>query len=142
MRNSLKLLGATLLVTVFVGVPAHVHGLQARAQAEAQDPHHPDQGIAPAPDAAKPAPRQRVMNQDMTKMMSEMKASDAKLDALVQAMNAAKGTEKIDAIAAVVTMLVAERRSMHTSMAAMMNMMGMMSQMSAPVSGVPAQPKP
>ena len=35
-----------------------------------------------------------MMSQNMTKMMSEMKAADAKLDALVQAMNAAKGAEK------------------------------------------------
>jgi hypothetical protein len=83
-----------------------------------------------------------MTNQNMTKMMGEMKAADAKLDALVQAMNAAKGVEKTDAIAAVVTALVEERRSMHSSMASMMDMMGMMNQMSGPGSATPDKPKP
>ena len=134
MRYSLRLLSVAILLTLFVGVPAHVHGLQAAAQAQAQpqDPHHPDQGTADAPGAATPEQRQGMMNQNMTKMMGEMKAADAKLDALVQAMNAAKGAEKTEAIAAVVTALVQERRSMHGSMATMMNMMNMMSAGAAP----------
>src|SRR4029079_6555058 len=72
---------------------------------------------------------QGMMNPEMTKMMSDMKAADAKLDALVQAMNAAKGTEKTHAIDAVVTTLVNDRRSMHSSMASMMGVMQMMHNM-------------
>ena len=140
MRNSFGLLGAAVLVTVFIGVPAHVHGLQAPARAQARDPHHPDPGTASAPVAATPEQRPGMM--DMTKMMGEMKASDAKLDTLVRAMNAAEDAEKTEAIAAVVTALVEERRSMHSSMAAMMNMMGMMHQMTTPSGAAPSQPKP
>ena len=121
MRNSLGLLSAAVLVTVFVGVPAHVHGQQPAAQAQAQDPHHPDQGTAGTPVAATPEQRQGMMQ-----MMGEMKAADAKLDALVQAMNAAKGAEKTDATAALLTALVEQHRAMHSSMAMMMNMMSMM----------------
>jgi len=142
MRNSLKLLGAAVAVTVVAGLLAPVHGLQTLAQAQAQDPHHREQGTAPAPDAATAEPRQGMMNQNMTRMMGEMKASDAKLDALVQAMNAATGAEKTNAIATVVTALVEERRSMRSSMAAMMKMMGMMNQMSTPATAAPAPPKP
>jgi hypothetical protein len=111
-----------MLLTLVVGVPGHVHGLQASAQALTQDPHHPDQGFAP--EAATPEQHQRMASQNMMRMMSEMKTADAKLDALVQAMNAAKGAEKTDAIAAVVTALIEGHRSMHGSMATMMDMMG------------------
>ena len=134
MRNSLRFLGGVVLLAVSTGVPTHVHGLQALPPAEAQDPHHPNQATAAVQEAAPPEQRQGMM-----KMMSQMKAADAKLETLVQAMNAAKGLEKTDAIAAVVTALVEERRSMHSSMAAMMNMMGMMNQMSAPASATPAK---
>ena len=137
MRYSLRLLSVAMLLTLFVGVPAHVHGLQAAAQAQPQDPHHPDQGTAAAPGAATPEQRQGMMNQNMTKMMGEMKAADAKLDALVQAMNAAKGAEKTEAIAAVVMALVQERRSMAT----MMNMMNMMNMMSGPAGAAPDKPQ-
>ena len=140
MRNSPGLLGAAVVAMVLVGVPAHVHGLQATARSQAPDPHHADEGPAPAPNAA--TAEHQGMNHHMTKMMGEMKASEAKLEALVQAMNAAQGAEKTDAIAAVVTALVEQRRSMHSSMAGMMNMMGMMSQISAPAAAAPAQPKP
>jgi hypothetical protein len=140
MRHSQRLLYVAMSLTLFVGVPAHVQGLRAPVQPQAQDPHHSGQEFAP--DAATPAQREGMMNQNTMKMMSEMKAADAKLDSLVQAMNAAEGAKKTDAIAAVVTALVDERRSMHSSMAAMMNMMGMMNQTGAPASAAPAKPKP
>ena len=122
MRYSQRLLFLGMLLTLVVGVPGHVHGLQASARALTQDPHHPDHEFAL--EAATPEQHQRMTSQNMMRMMSEMKTADAKLDALVQAMNAAKGAEKTDAIAAVVTALVEERRSMHSSMTTMMNMMG------------------
>jgi hypothetical protein len=137
MKNSLRLLGMTMLLALAVGVSGHLKGLQAQTQ----DPHHPDQGRAAAP-AAPSEQRHGMMNHNMTKMMGEMKAADAKLDALVQAMNAAKGAEKTDAIAAVVTALVEQRGSMHSSMASMMDMLGMMNQMSGPASAAPHKPKP
>ena len=42
----------------------------------------------------------------------QMRESQRKLDELVEKMNAAKGEARVDAIAAVVTELVAQRRSM------------------------------
>jgi hypothetical protein len=61
--------------------------------------------------------------QDMMKMheqmMAEMKVADTKLDALVKEMNAASGEAKVNAVAAVVTELVRQHRSMHERMGQM-----------------------
>jgi len=116
-----RLMFASMLLALLVGLPGHVNGLQVSVRA--QDPHHPDQGFAS--DAVTPEAHERMMSQHMMRMMSEMQTADAKLDALVQAMNAAKGAEKTDAIAAVVTALIEGHRSMHASMATMMKMMDM-----------------
>jgi vancomycin resistance protein YoaR len=67
--------------------------------------------------------------QDMMKMheqmMAEMSAADAKLDALLKEMNAASGNAKVNAMAAVVTELVRQNRSMHEHMGQMhQQMMG------------------
>jgi hypothetical protein len=60
-------------------------------------------------------------------MMAEMTAGDAKLDALVQAMNAATGAGKVDATAAVVSELVRQQKAMHAHMGqVMMGGRGMM----------------
>ena len=62
-------------------------------------------------------------SQDMMKMhrqmMDEMKAADAKLDQLVQQMNAASGDARVTAIATVVTELVRQQKSMHGHMGRM-----------------------
>ena len=67
--------------------------------------------------------------QDMTKMheqmMAQMQAGDARLDALVKDMNAAKGEAKVDAVAAVVTELVTQQKAMHGHMGQMHQMMMM-----------------
>ena len=52
-------------------------------------------------------------------MMADMKAGDAKLDALVEDMNAADGDAKVNAIAAVVSELVRQRKAMHAHMGQM-----------------------
>jgi len=67
--------------------------------------------------------------QDMKKMheqmMAEMKAGDAKLDALVSDMNAAADNAKVNAVAAVVTELVRQHKAMHEHMGQMhQHMMG------------------
>jgi hypothetical protein len=119
MRYSQRLLYAAMFLTLFAGVPRHIHGLHATTRVQAQDAHHSDQEFATP---ATPEQHQGV-NHSTMKMMGDMAAADAKLDALVQTMNAAKGDEKTNAIAAVVTALVEERRSLHKSMATMMNTM-------------------
>jgi hypothetical protein len=129
MKKSLVVL-SVVLVTVFVGVPAHVHGLQASPQAP--DPHHPDQGAAAVPDATTSELRQHMM-----RMMSEMKVADKKLDELVQAMNAAEGPEKTDAIAALVTALVKEHGATCSSMTMMMSKMDKTSAMGDMATGKP-----
>lgn len=61
------------------------------------------------------------------KMVAEMKAADERLDGLVSKMNAASGQEKADATAAVVTELVAQRKTMRDRMMSMhQNMIGHM----------------
>ena len=120
MSASLRLLGAAGLLAVFVAVPPNVYGQQPAVQAQA--PHdHEHQGAegAKAPAAAEQPPG--MMNPGMMKMMTDMKAADTKLEALVKAMNAATGPEKTDAIAALLTALVQERATMCSSM---MDMMG------------------
>lgn len=78
-------------------------------------------------DAAAQSPSSNM--QEMMKMhgqmMAEMKAGDAKLDALVKEMNAAGSNAKIDAVAAVVNELVRQHKAMHGHMGQMhQQMMG------------------
>ncbi len=58
----------------------------------------------------------QAMMADHEKMMAEMKAADQRLDELVAKMNAATGTEKADATAAVVNEMVTQRRTMRGGM--------------------------
>jgi hypothetical protein len=57
------------------------------------------------------------------KMMTEMKASDANLDAVIAKMNTAKGAAKVDAAAEALTAMVAQYKAMR---AGMMQMQGQM----------------
>lgn len=58
-------------------------------------------------------------------MTAKMKTADAKLNTLVTKMNAARGNAKIDAMAGVINEMVAQRKTMHSSMQAMhQSMMG------------------
>jgi hypothetical protein len=50
------------------------------------------------------------------KMMAETKAADLRLDGLVAQMNAATGQPKVDATAAVVSEMVAQRKAMRDGM--------------------------
>ena len=108
MRARFAILTVVVLFSALIASPAHLHGLQA-AQAQQADPHHP--GTPEAPDrVAAPEPQTNMM------MMATMMASDAKLDELVTKMNAAKGAEKTDAIAELLTALVQDHRTMRRSM--------------------------
>jgi hypothetical protein len=71
-----------------------------------------------------PANMQKMMKMH-EQMMAEMKAADSRLDALVKEMNAAGGDAKVNAVAAVVTELVRQQKSMHEHMGQMhQQMMG------------------
>ena len=52
----------------------------------------------------------------MEQRMEAMTERQQKLDGLVDAMNAARGSEKVDAIAAVVNELVSQHKAMHDRM--------------------------
>jgi hypothetical protein len=91
---------------------------------------------APPPAPASPMNQSQSGMADMMKMheqmMTEMKAGDAKLDALVKSMNAATGEAKMSAIAQAVTELARQQKAMHEHMGMMMDsgmMMGGMGTM-------------
>jgi hypothetical protein len=71
------------------------------------------------------------------KMMSDMKAMDVKLDALVTKMNAAKGGAKVDAMADALTELVQQHKAMREGMMQMHDqmMMQMHGNMAMPMGG-------
>ena len=102
---------------LFVGLGATLLAIQLVSSAAAQN----RQAQPPA------SPAQSQGMQDMMKMheqmMAQMKAADAKLDALVKEMNAATGNAKVNATAAVVTELVLQNRSMHEHMGQMHHQM-------------------
>jgi hypothetical protein len=84
---------------------------------------------APSSQSSQPREQSPSNMQDMMKMheqmMSEMKASDSRLDALVNEMNAASGDAKVNAVAVVVTELVRQQKSLHDWMGEMhQRMMG------------------
>ena len=58
---------------------------------------------------------------DKGQMMSNWKDQDAELDKLVAEMNSAPADKKLDAVAAVVTKLVEQRKAMHEQMQKMMS---------------------
>ena len=59
------------------------------------------------------------MSEMHQKMEAEMKAQDAELDKLVSEMNTATGEKKADAMAAVLSKIVEQRKAMHGNMAGM-----------------------
>jgi hypothetical protein len=73
--------------------------------------------------------QKQEQNSDMTgmkgmgkgQMMSDWKDQDAELDKLVAEMNSAPADKKLDAVAAVVTKLVEQRKAMHEQMQKMMS---------------------
>ncbi|HSP15649.1 MAG TPA: hypothetical protein VLV78_12935 [Thermoanaerobaculia bacterium] len=62
----------------------------------------------------------QAMMQQQADMTKSMKAMDARLDELVAQMNKAKGSAKVDRMAAVITELVAQRGQMRDQMTTMM----------------------
>ena len=86
----------------------------------------------PPPSQAAPQATTPEMMKMRHQMMSEMKAADAKLEALVNDMNAATGDAELAAMAEVVTALVRQQQAMHRRMASMdhcMMMMGVQQEM-------------
>jgi len=77
------------------------------------------------------------------KMMADMKASGAKMDLKVAAMNAATGAAKTDAIAAVINEMVSQQKEMMAKMASMHGqMMGHMAHPDGPMKGMDMGKRP
>ena len=96
-----------------LGVVAALYTGDRRTVAAQQTHDHPA-GAAPAAPQAD-ADRMRMH----AEMMSAMKAKDAKLSALVKAMDGATGNAKIETIATIIRELVTDQKAMHEHMAEM-----------------------
>jgi len=80
----------------------------------------------------------------MQKMQADTKAMDDELDGLVLTMNQATGSDKMDAMAAVITKMAQQRKVMDQKMAAMQKsmMQGMMGGMGSGMKMPPATAPP
>jgi len=102
---------ATLTLALLLGAPL---ALSQTAAQPAEAMHHgmmhgqEHQGDMPA--------KCKAMMQKKQQRMQKCKMMDAKLDELVAAMNAATGQQKVDAMAAVLNELVAQRKAMRQMM--------------------------
>lgn len=93
------------LLALTVGVAACTSFTAAHAQQPGMGPGPMHRGMG--------GPMMCPEHQQMREQMQQqMRAHDAKLDELVSAMDQAEGPAKVDAIAAVVNELVAQRREM------------------------------
>lgn len=80
---------------------------------------------ASADTQAQNAPKHTMSDQHMKErdeMMSRMKEMDARLDEKVAAMDAAKGDQKVEAMAAVIKEMVSQRKDMQEHMMKMHDM--------------------
>jgi hypothetical protein len=80
------------------------------ARPQDHEAHHP------AAPAAQPRTPPASRTGGMQRMMADTKEQDARIDALVTRMNAAKGEAKIDAIAELLTLMAQQRREMEARM--------------------------
>jgi len=114
-----------LTITLALALAAFLPGRLASAQST------PGQPTAPSAQPVQPVqPGMEHMTGMMNmqrKMMENMNASDTRLDALVQQMNAATGDKKIAAMADVINELTRQRRTMRETSGTMhQHMMQMM----------------
>ena len=109
MKTRTTLLGGVIALSVMTGTGVYVAGAQASPQTSPQ-----------GAGAATTAPAAPAMTPDMARMreqmMARMHANDAKLDALVKTMDAAKGEARVDAMAAVIRELVQSEKTTHGQM--------------------------
>ena len=105
-----RLFGAAALAIAVTALGTPRSALIVGSAAQDHAAEHPGQ-----------AQRPNMMNMQKThaEMMADMKAGDAKLDALVKEMNAAAGDARADAVAAVVNELVRQHKAMHGRMSQM-----------------------
>jgi hypothetical protein len=118
MRNAKVLLFAAVFMTTSALVAQQPPGSQ-------QMPMPPGQSMqTPMPQGSQPGQMQPMDCQAMMeKMQASSKAMDDRLATLVDAMNKAKGSAKVDCMAAVINEMVTQRKQMRDDMAAMMPQM-------------------
>ena len=85
----------------------------------AQQPAEPKAGMHPGDGQSGMMSGNPQMMAMHNQMMADMKAMDASLDQKVAAMNAAKGRDKVDAMAAVINEMAAQHKQMMAKMMAM-----------------------
>ncbi len=112
---AIKKVMSFLLMSVILIIPSVLFAQQEKTQMP----------VVPAP-----APTSFEHNQGMPEMqmkecdgmMSRMKEMDARLDAKVAVMDAAKGTQKVEAMASVIKEMVSQRKEMQEHMMRMHDM--------------------
>ncbi len=111
-----------ILLTLTVGSLATLgFGQQSKPMPMSQMPMH-QMKHEMKPEAVTPMDCKAMM-QRQDAMQTKMKAMDEQLDKLVADMNAARGSKKVDKMAAVIDELVAQRKEMRAQMQTMMPMM-------------------
>lgn len=90
--------------------------VQAPVNAGQTPPNPPHQHQQDPKPSANMSAKCQAMMAEHEKMMADMKAADQRLDELVATMTAASGQAKVDATAAVVSELVAQRKAMREGM--------------------------
>jgi hypothetical protein len=125
-------IGGLIAVTPFALAQSVAPAAPGAQQPDHQE-HHP--AAEQAPDVKAQETQMMAMQQ---KMMADMKAADATLDALVTRMNTVKGNAKVDVIAELLTTMVQQQRTMHNGMMQMHGqmMIQMHGQMTEPKGGV------
>ncbi len=119
-------------------IPVLLVSLVGAVTLRAQQPTSPPPAAQKMEMQGKPGMMDGKMSEDAMmahhkEMMAKMAAADARLDELVKTMNAATGSKKTNAVAAVINELVAQRKQMRADMMAMQPemMMHMMAHMEA-----------
>jgi hypothetical protein len=102
---------AVIIALVFLSVPVFVVAQQAATPPPppSPPPHQHPAGPEGKMDTMEKSADWQARHE---KMMAEMKAMDTRLDEKVAAMNAAKGDQKVEAMAAVINELVSQRKEM------------------------------
>jgi hypothetical protein len=105
-------------------IPVLLASLVGAVTLWAQQPTPPPPAAQKMEMSGKPSTMdQKMMEESMMahhkEMMAKMEAMDARLDGLVKTMNAATGSKKTNAVAAVINELVAQRKQMRDDMMAM-----------------------
>ena len=109
LRQPLRLAGAVLTAaTLLLTTPAWAGTAERSLEGASPSPSRPAEAGAAGPARETPAPHIPMMD-----MSGQWKQMDARLDSLIEQMNGATGTAKVDAMAAVITELVLQREQMH-----------------------------